>query len=288
MAPSHRTGRLTNHDEMHLFAIRGFPPGHLRVWCPSGDFDMDTIAGKRQADDGLSANSLSTCDAMWLGLEQWLDRDFEVDGVFYLSYPVGETGGELGMLFDRAIFHVTYPRAYMESLSDNPLANDRPAEIVLTEKTPCRWHAPATWEGASEAQRATRAKDVALGMEVGLCIPLLSEAGHVSGGFGLRHRHQDAARFDALLAARMDDLLDGLHDFDRRFRGPFARATFALSAQETRVLSHVAGGMSVLRAAHQMNLSPKTVEAYLATIRRKTRSQSTAEAVAKAIFFHLV
>ena len=37
-----------------------------------------------------------------------------------------------------------------------------------------------------------------------------------------------------------------------------------------------------------MTLSPKTVEAYMASARKKTASTTSAEAVAKAIFFNLV
>ena len=46
--------------------------------------------------------------------------------------------------------------------------------------------------------------------------------------------------------------------------------------------------ITVAQAAWEMEISPKTAEAYLAAARRKTRSRSTAEAVAKAIFFQIV
>ncbi len=108
------------------------------------------------------------------------------------------------------------------------------------------------------------------------------------GGFGLRSKSQDAAVFDQVIFNYADEIGDFLRAFDEKFRGPFARTQFRLAPQEAKVLAYLAGGMSVQQVAHAMGLSPKTVEAYMASARKKTSSSTSAEAVAKAIFFNLV
>ena len=81
---------------------------------------------------------------------------------------------------------------------------------------------------------------------------------------------------------------DFLRAFDEKFRGPFARTQFRLAPQEARVLAYLAGGMAVQQVAHADGPVAKDYEAYMASARKKTVSSTSAEAVAKAIFFNLV
>lgn len=225
---------------------------------------------------------------LWSALEQWLADEFEVDGIYYGTYPVGVTVNGLPTFHDRGLWKVTYPADFLEAVANNPLRDDRVAAYVLEHGSVCFWHHEETWANATEAQLQRRAVNRMHGMDVGLGLPILAGSGHICGGFGLRHGPQDGARFDRLTDGKTGDLMRQLADFDAIFRNSFARDCFALSRQETRVLSLAAGGMTVAQAAWEMQLSPKTAEAYLAAARRKTRSRSTAEAVAKAIFFHIV
>ncbi|MFP1630387.1 helix-turn-helix transcriptional regulator [Zhengella sp. ZM62] len=226
-------------------------------------------------------------DLLWSALEEWLAGEFEVDGLFYGTYPVGVTANGLSSLHERGLWKVTYPAAFLEAVANNPLSDDRVTAFILEHRRPCFWHRDETWAGATETQIQRRALNRLHGMDVGLGLPVLYGSGQICGGFGLRHGPQDAEAFDRLLEGRVDSLAEQLAAFDAVFRTPFARTRFALSRQEIRVLSLVAGGMTVAQAGWEMNLSPKTAEAYLAAARRKTRSRSTAEAVAKTIFFQL-
>lgn len=125
-------------------------------------------------------------------------------------------------------------------------------------------------------------------MSIGACFPIFTSSHRICGGFGLRSKSQDAAVFDQVIFNYADEIGDFLRAFDEKFRGPFARTQFRLAPQEAKVLAYLAGGMSVQQVAHAMGLSPKTVEAYMASARKKTSSSTSAEAVAKAIFFNLV
>jgi DNA-binding NarL/FixJ family response regulator len=125
-------------------------------------------------------------------------------------------------------------------------------------------------------------------MKIGACFPIFTSSKRICGGFGLRSRSQDASKFDSVIFELGDKIGYLLSAFDEKFRGAFARTQFKLAPQEARVLAFLAGGMAVQRVAHEMGLSPKTVEAYMSSARKKTSSSTSAEAVAKAIFFNLV
>ena len=227
-------------------------------------------------------------DLLWSALEEWLAGEFEGDGLYYGTYPVGVTASGLSSLHQRGLWKVTYPAAFLEAVAGNPLGDDRVTAFVLEHRRPCFWHHDETWAGATQTQMQRRLLNRLHGMDVGLGLPVLYGSGQICGGYGLRHGPQDGRAFDRLLEGRVDSLAEQLAAFDATFRTPFAQACFALSRQETRVLSLIAGGMTVAQAAWEMEISPKTAEAYLAAARRKTRSRSTAEAVAKAIFFQIV
>ncbi|PHP68816.1 hypothetical protein CSC94_02150 [Zhengella mangrovi] len=227
-------------------------------------------------------------DAAWHMLESWLGQRFEIDGIFYGVYPVGAFTTDFPLVMERGIIKMTYAEDFLAALNGNPLVDDRVSELVLSTARPCFWHHDDILAGATEKQLKRAELDARYGMDVGVSVPLLTPSGRVCGGFGLRHRGQDAAVFDRMMDAGISDLVRLLHAFESLFRGPYARQCFGLSTQEVRVLTYIAGGMAIAQTGWEIQLSPKTVEAYLASVRRKTRSRSTAEAVAKAIFFQII
>lgn len=215
-------------------------------------------------------------------------READVEGLFYLAYPVGDAGGTPEELVERAIWKTNYPQHYLDALYGNPLTDDRSATHVLETGEMSRWHDPAEHARMTPGEKRRAKIDAEHGMAVGACFPIFNTAGRICGGFGLRSASQDATRFDAVLCARGGQIGDLLLAFESRFRGPFARTVFKLSRQEQKVLARIAGGLAVDRTAHALGLKPKTVDAYLKSVRTKTLSVTTAEAVAKAIFFNLV
>jgi len=226
-------------------------------------------------------------ERLWAWLENALAAA-DVDGLFYLAYPVGEVSIPLPELIARALWKTTYPAAYLGALAGSPLDDDYAARVLLETGRPSRWHDPAAADRMTPGERRRHAIDQRHGMAVGACFPVFTPAGHICGGFGLRSASQDVATFDAALdrfGAPIAALLDA---FDKRFRGPFARHSYRLSAQELRVLTCVAGGLAADRTAFVLGLKPKTVESYLRSVRDKTASANTTEAVAKAVFFALV
>lgn len=227
-------------------------------------------------------------DRLWSALEAWLAREYQVDGVFYGVYAVGVTIKALANLQEKCVWKSTFPESFLEVLAGDPLTNDRVAQCCLHHRRICFWHHEEVWVDATPVQKERRAINRRHGMDVGVSVPIFSGSGQICGGFGLRHSAQDAAAFDRLLDGRCEDLAGQLACFDAYFRHPFAKTFFGLSRQEIRVLALIASGMTVAQCGYEMKLSPKTAEAYLASARRKTRSRSTAEAVAKAVFFQMV
>ena len=242
----------------------------------SGVFDPRQIPGSDDAD------------FLWDWLERMLGDHCDVDGVFYLAYPVGESGGKPETLIERAIWRTSYPEDYLAALPGNPLTNDYSANHVLETGEISRWHDPQSLPKMTPGERARIELDETYNMSVGACFPIFTANRRICGGFGLRSKSQNAQIFDRMIQGLGQEISRLLCAFDEKFRGPYARTQFKLAPQEARVLAFLAGGMAVQRLAHEMGLSPKTVEAYMASARKKTNSSTSAEAVAKAIFFNLV
>ena len=249
---------------------------------PKIEEDIDKILDTRRIPNSDDA------DYLWAWLADVIGEPCDVDGVFYLAYPVGESGGKPERLIERAIWNTSYPEHYLNALTGNPLTNDYSANHVLETGHVSRWHDPESLPKMTKGERERIELDEKYGMAIGACFPIFTSSHRICGGFGLRSRSQDGAMFDAVIERYADLIGDFLRAFDEKFRGPFARTQFRLAPQEARVLAFLAGGSSVQQVAFQMGLSPKTVEAYMATARKKTVSSTSAEAVAKAIFFNLV
>jgi DNA-binding CsgD family transcriptional regulator len=227
-------------------------------------------------------------DFLWDWLAKLLKDHCDVNGVFYLAYPVGESGGKPETLIERAIWRTSYPQNYLEAMPGNPLTNDYSANHVLETGEISRWHDPESPAKMTKGERARVALDEKFNMSVGACFPIFTSSKRICGGFGLRSHSQNVEVFDHVVIEHGAEIGRLLSAFDEKFRGAYARTQFRLAPQEARVLAYLAGGMAVQRLAHEMGLSPKTVEAYMSSARKKTSSATSAEAVAKAIFFNLV
>ncbi|MGL4489683.1 MAG: helix-turn-helix transcriptional regulator [Rhizobiaceae bacterium] len=226
--------------------------------------------------------------ALWQWLADKLLRECDIKGVFYLAYPVGDSGGTPETLILRAIWNTSYPEIYLSALPGNPLTNDYSANHVLQTGNVSRWHDPESPAKMTQGERDRIKLDEKYNMTVGCCFPIFTRSRRICGGFGLRSNSQDADKFDTMLHQNQEALGRLLIAFDERYRGPYAKTIFKLSPQEVRVLAYLAGGMSVAKLAHEMGLSVKTIEAYMSSARKKTSSSTSAEAVAKSIFFNLV
>lgn len=227
-------------------------------------------------------------DVLWQWLSEYLSVHCDVEGMFYLAYPVGDAGGKPETLILRAIWNTSYPEAYLEAMPGNPLTNDYSANHVLETGEVSRWHDPESPAKMTAGELARIRLDEEYNMSVGCCFPIFTRNGRICGGFGLRSKSQNANTFDQILQANKEQIGKLLIAFDERYRGPYARAAFKLAPQEIRVLAHLAGGMAVARLAHEMGLSTKTIEAYMRTARKKTNSATSAEMVGKSVFFNLV
>lgn len=225
---------------------------------------------------------------LWDWLGQTLLEHCDINGIFYMAYPVGDAGGTPETLILRAIWNTNYPEDYLNALPGNPLTNDYSANHVLSTGTVSRWHDPSSPQKMTQGERDRIKLDETFGMAIGCCFPIFTRGKRICGGFGLRSKSQDAHAFDAMLATHQSALGELLLAFDACYRGPYSKTIFRLSPQEVRVLAFLAAGLTVAKIAHEMSLSLKTIEAYMAAVRKKTCSSTSAEAVAKAIFFNFV
>jgi DNA-binding CsgD family transcriptional regulator len=234
-----------------------------------------------------SSNS-ENVELLWLQLNEALRDAYDVGSIFYLSYPVCDAAGTPEMLMSRAVWKTNYPPAYLKALSANLFTHDYAALHLLTTGTITRWHDEDSAPKMTKEQRNRRALDEKYAMSIGCYMPIFTRSHRMCGMFGLSSLSQNAQNFDAVIAEKHDQLQEVLTAFDERFREPLAKIFFKLSPQEMRVLAYLAGGMAVARLAYEMTLSVKTIEAHMASIRKKTAALTSAEAVAKAVFFNLI
>ncbi len=238
--------------------------------------------------DSASMPDSENPDVLWAWLEDTLRQAFGIEGMFYITYPVGDAAGSLQEMMERALWKTTYPKAFVAALGSKLLQDERSSMIVLQTGRMCRWNDPAVHDGATPAERKRLDLNASFGLDVGACLPLFTSTGRICGGFGLASGELPEDIFYASITEDEAHLTRLLGAFDAKFRGPFASQAFHITPQEKRVLAHMAGGLGMTRAAFELGLSPKTVEFYLRGIREKTRSANTAEAVAKAMFFNIL
>jgi DNA-binding CsgD family transcriptional regulator len=225
---------------------------------------------------------------LWQWLDETLLRNCNIKGVFYLTYPSLDSDGTPETLILKSVWKTSYPEDYMNALPGNPLTNDYSANFVLKGGGLSRWHNPESLEKMTKGEQARIKFDEKYNMGVGCCFPIYALGRAICGGFGLRSNSQDPVEFDKMLDTHQEALGKFLLAFDAQYRSPYARDMFKLSAQEVRVLGYLTGGMAVGRVAHKMELSVKTIESYMATIRKKTSSSTTGQMIGRGVFFNLV
>lgn len=186
------------------------------------------------------------------------------------------------------LWKTNYPADILDRLSIHDLLNNEFATRWARKSgRPILWTEDVHACEMTAAEHERWQADDLSGLGVGVSIPLLGNNGHVRGGFGLRAAHATVDMFNEIWATSSQELIALVRGFDTDYRTMFAQETYSLSRQELAVLACIAAGMSSEQAGHRLGLARKTVEAYLASTRRKTRSANTVEAAAKAVFFEL-
>jgi two-component system response regulator FixJ len=92
---------------------------------------------------------------------------------------------------------------------------------------------------------------------------------------------------EALLAALATALDQGAsHEARAREKATIARRIALLSARERQVLNGVVKGMANRVVAHELGISPRTVEVYRANLMTKMQAQSLSELVRMVLLVH--
>ena len=168
------------------------------------------------------------------------------------------------------------------------LKDDYCVRCMIIEKKPKLWHDDADPDVMTEAERERWEGEVGGPFDIGVSIPVFDANGDVCGGFGLAAAGLCQQEFAQVWERDCRAITDVVTTFDARYRGHVAAESFKLSEREIEVLGYAANGATSKELALLLDLSPKTVEAYLNSVRRKTLSKNTTEAVAKAVYFHLI
>lgn len=227
-------------------------------------------------------------EVAWEGLASDL-LEFRIGAMFYgISHVQSQLNGADG--YARfAIWKTTPPDACLDAVTVRGIAEgDFSVLRVFESDKPTLWSAMPTLRGLGKMQTDSAPTGSGSLTPVGVTIPVFAHDTSLCGGFGLCACDSPAREFEATWHDNARQIITRVQDFDADFRATFARLTFALSERERSVLSHAAAGLTSDQIAYRMNLSRKTVEAYLVSARKKMRSNNTTEAAAKAIFFNLL
>ena len=140
---------------------------------------------------GISIPITNDIELLWTWLSVILNEYFDIDGMFYMAYPVGDAGGTPETLILRAVWKTSYPQEYLEAMPGNPLTNDYSANHVLETGEVSRWHDPESLPKMAPGERKRMELDEKYNMAVGACFPIYTANKRICGGYGLRSKSQN-------------------------------------------------------------------------------------------------
>lgn len=223
----------------------------------------------------------------WRDLQNKL-LDMEVVGLLYAVFHSRPSYDSCTPKISGTAWACSYPDEILSEINiGHFLENDFSTRYICDEGKPLVWCDNSLIEQMTPAERARWENESTGYFASGVSVPIFDHSRRVCGGFGLASR-ETAKDFWARWERDQEAITALLADFDRAHRGAMAVTFFKLSTRELDTLAYAAAGMTSKEAAKLIDLSPKTVESYLNAARVKTHSRNTTEAVAKAVFFHII
>ena len=183
--------------------------------------------------------------------------------------------------------HNHSPEVLGEAKQD-ALLDDDPCALRLKAGEPWfLWHDATDWSGVTPAQVIRQnSGDPAANVGITIRFPFFDD--RAVAGLGLCARGSTPEEFRERWLAEVDGHLALARAFDAAMRPRMIANRFKLSQREISVVSLLASGLSAKLVAAQLGLQTKTVFNVMDKARKSLNSETTLEAVTKAMAYRII
>lgn len=190
---------------------------------------------------------------------------------------------------ENAFYKTSFDPEYLAAKEEfDEFGDDYFWQVVALAPTPTLWSNVGIFEEATKEQIQALAIDWDHNVITGVTLPIKFSNGLGIGGIGLHAPDMTWAEFDEIWAENAGHIQNIATAFDTCMRKEHVDEHFALSGRERECLLWLASGLRPQQIAYRLNTHPKTVEKQIASARRKLKSDTVAQAVAKALIFGLI
>ncbi len=229
------------------------------------------------------------------GIKALLSEVIEPLGFRDFAYHIIQTPNVDQIQSKQASGITSYPDEWTRHYVSNGYVNDDPVIAkVYEERAPFVWTDAIGAVDLSKKQRKLLDDAGALGISDGLTIPLQSRIGEVASLSLIPRRMSAEALRSADLINRVHLMAEFLHGHAARIvieetmTNRSKRRRTLLSPREAEALTWVARGKSTWDISRILNISEKSVEFYLDSVKSKLQATNRTQAVVKAIVLGLI
>lgn len=215
-------------------------------------------------------------------------QNHDVASIFYAALP-SRHGFDVHKATRSIFYKSNHPQQYFDAFGADAIVDDDLTAIQSYDSgQPFLWHDESNWTDATptQMQRANIERD--LGLEVGVTIPTPYFAADALGAIGLSTPGIKPKKFDAFWTRHGADILKICSVLDLGMRDRHMSEVILLTPQERECLTWIAVGLRPQQIAFKLSIAKKTVDAHLTSARRKLKSVTLENAVAKAILYNLI
>lgn len=219
------------------------------------------------------------------GILKEKDKDAFWECIFATLRNYGFTSMLYGLMLNRRDVEVSgysrstfwkcnYPQSYFDVFPrETFLENEISLLRVVESYLPTVWHDERAWNYHDSPEQHRRGIiERELGFEVGLSVPLqLSEGGRSVSGVGMCAHELSPQEFSLMWRDKSSEILPILQMLDVGMRQEHIAGMIALSPREKDCLSWLVAGLRPDQIADRLHISPKSLEKYISSAKRKLK-----------------
>lgn len=238
----------------------------------------------------LEISQISDLEAFWERVNIELARF----GVTSIMYGAIATRSELilGARTESMIWKTNHGSEFFERFCtpgrDDSIDNCLTFEHCLNNTYPFIWHDYSMWEGASKLQMAHALAARELGLFVGFTLPTTYFSDQCLGAISVSVGKHTPESFDVMWQNDKDELFSVLGVLDSGMRQKYIAEVIGLAPREKETIEWLAAGLRPVNVAEKMGIGFRTVDKYINSARKKLKSRSRDQAVAKALIFKVI
>ena len=226
---------------------------------------------------------IASVDAYWDCCNRAF-KEYGIGGVLYGVVPLINDAREHGNT-QATFFRHTYPTEWLDAFGeDEILDNDISVDHTMAKLEEFVWQDDTHWDDATVEQIEQNAVENDLLMRTGVSFALASPRNDgVASGIGIWTRDVPEHDFHYFWDSERSTVRRIAHLLDEGMRGKFAGEIVSLSDRERDALTYFSLGYRAAEVAHKFQISPKTLEKYVHSAKRKLKARTRDHAISKAL-----